>query len=219
MKVSILMLTYNAPRYVKKSIQTLKKNTEGIDYELIVVDNASEEKTKKLLNKLKEKGMIDKLVFNDKNELFAGGNNIAAKYADKDAKFYLLLNSDVKIKNKNWLKRLVDLHPGRGISSYGVVLSEPVRADGYCLLINKDLYDAHQLDEEFQWWWSVTKLEAEILNEGNKIIAVRNHENDIHHYGGKSGKGFKDASGLYPDMDKVKAWFKSGKVEILDTYE
>lgn len=219
MKVSILMLTYNAPRYVKKSIKTLKQNTLGVDYELVVVDNASKNRTKKLLTKLKTKGMIDKLIFNEKNELFAGGNNIAAKYASSDTDFYLLLNSDVKINNKNWLKRLIDLHPGNGIASYGAVLSEPIRADGYCLLINKDIYDFHKLDEEFQWWWSVTKLEAEILNEGNKIIAVKDHENYIHHYGGKSGKGFQDALGLYPDMNKIKSWFKDGKVEILDTYQ
>lgn len=62
MKVSIVMLTYNAHRYVKHSICSLKRNTEGITYELVVCDNSSsEKKTKDTLRKLYSKGYIDNL--------------------------------------------------------------------------------------------------------------------------------------------------------------
>jgi len=213
MKISILMLTHNAPKYVKKSIMTLRK-TVGINYELVVVDNASDKKTKKLLSNLEQKGLIDKLIFNDNNELFAKGNNIASRYASSESSYYLLLNSDVKIKRKDWLQKLLALHPGEGISSFGSVLSDPIRADGYCLLINKWLYDRYLLDESFEWWWSVTKLEAEVLKEGKKIRAVSNHEKYIHHYGGKSGKGFKDAKGMEIDINEVNSWFTVGAVEV-----
>ena len=101
-------------------------------------------------------------------------------------------------------------------AAYGAVMSEPIRADGYCLLVEKDLYEKFQLDEKFQWWWSVTKLEAQILNEGKKIVAFKNHENMIHHFGGKSGMGYKDAKGMDITIDKVIKWFKNGKVEIIE---
>lgn len=52
MKVSIIMLTYNAPVYVRHSIKSVKNNTIGVDYELIVYDNASSNKTKRVLNTL-----------------------------------------------------------------------------------------------------------------------------------------------------------------------
>lgn len=94
--------------------------------------------------------------------------------------------------------------------------SEPIRADGYCLLINRDLYEKYKLDENYEWWWGVTELESMVLKEGKKIVAVRNHEEYIHHYGGKSGKGFKNAKGMDVDINEVKKWFDGNKVEIID---
>lgn len=216
MKISVLMLTYNAPHYVKKSIVTLKKMTEGVDYELIVVDNNSKHPTIRTLYKLKSRGLIDKLYYNSQNDLFAKGNNIASRLAREDSDYYLLLNSDVEIKSKDWLKKLVDLMPKNGgIVSFGAVQSAPKRADGYCMLINADLYNKYKLDEHFQWWWGVTKLESQVLKEGKAVIAVENHEEYIHHFGGKSGKGFKDATGMDVDMAEVKQWFENGDVKII----
>lgn len=111
------------------------------------------------------------------------------------------------------VEKLINGMSGSG-GAYGAVLSEPIRADGYCLLINKELYAKYQLDENFQWWWSVTKLEAQILNEGGKIVAFKNHENMLHHFGGKSGQGYKDAKGMDISVKDVKEWFHKGCVEI-----
>lgn len=215
-KVSILMLTYNAPRYVKKSIVSLKKLTSNQNYELIVVDNDSKHPTVRTLYKLKSRGLVDKLYYNSNNDLFAKGNNIAARLASEDSDYYLLLNSDVEIKSPNWLDKLIELMPEEGgIASFGAVQSAPKRADGYCMMINADLYNKYKLDEYFQWWWGVTKLESQVLKEGKKVIAVDDHEEYIHHFGGKSGKGFSDATGMDVDMDEVKKWFEDGDVQII----
>lgn len=218
MKISILMLTYNAPNYVFESIKgvnEIKKKTENI--ELIVLDNNSEITTKEVLKELKEKNLIDKLVFNPKNDLFAKGNNLASKYASDTTTHYLLLNSDVKVIDSNCINKLIEIHPKYGgISSFGAVLSNPPRADGYCMLIDKHLYDKYQLDEYFEWWWSITKLQSEILSEGLTIRAVRNHEKYIHHYGGKSGDAWKNAKGMNIEENEVINWFKDkGTVEII----
>lgn len=215
-KVSVLMLTYNAPRYVKKSIVSLKKLTKNSNYELIVVDNDSKHPTIRTLYKLKSQGLIDKLYYNSQNDLFAKGNNIAARLASEDSDYYLLLNSDVEIKSSDWLDKLIELMPEEGgIASFGAVQSAPKRADGYCMMINADLYNKYKLDEHFQWWWGVTKLESQVLKEGKKVIAVDDHEEYIHHFGGKSGKGFSDATGMDVDMDEVKKWFEDGDVKII----
>ena len=220
MKVSILMLTYNAPLYVYKSIKSLKQ-TNNVEYELIVVDNNSNNITKKLLWSLYRKKLINKLYFNNENALFAGGNNLAAKLSDKKSSYICLLNSDIEIKNPSWLENLVNICSDVNVGgvSYGAVEYEPIRADGYCLLMKKDLYTKYQLDEDFQWWWSVTKLEAKILNEGKKIVAFKNHEDMIHHFGGKSGNGYKDAKGMDVSIDEVKKWFKRGKVQIIENVQ
>ncbi|WP_461461028.1 glycosyltransferase family 2 protein [Methanobrevibacter sp.] len=212
MNISILMLTYNAPSYVFKSIRDVHKTKKVTDnLELIVLDNSSKFPTKFILKILKKLGFIDKLVLNPQNDFFARGNNLASQHASNNATHYLLLNSDIKITDINCFNKLSELHPkDGGISSFGAVLSEPKRADGYCMLIDKDLYDKFKLDEDFQWWWSVTKLQSQVLSSGYKIIAVRNHEEYIHHYGGKSGKGFEDVKGMNTDIEIVKGWFEKG---------
>jgi len=220
MKISVLMLTYNAPDYVFESIKGVNEIKEKTDnLELIVLDNNSEPPTKNILKKLKEENLIDKLVLNPKNDLFARGNNLASRYASEDTTHYLLLNSDMKIIDPNCINKLMEIHPTNGgISSFGAVLFEPIRADGYCMLIDKSLYDKYQLDEYFEWWWSITKLQSQILKEGLKIRAVKNHEKYIHHYGGKSGDGWKGATGMDISIDEVINWFKDKKenMEIIE---
>lgn len=225
MKIAILILTHNAPRYVFKTIKSFTKFTAksyyrklDIETELIIVDNKSKFLTRFLLKTLYKKGIIDKLYLNNKNDLFAKGNNIAASLSSSEVTHYLLLNSDIEIKSQDWLEKLTTIYPANeGISSFGAVLTDPIRADGYCMLISKKLYDKYQLDEHYQWWWSVTKLESEILKDGFKINAVNNHEEYLHHFGGKSGKGYKDAKNMNIPLNEVINWFKNtNSVNIID---
>nr|WP_255319581.1 glycosyltransferase [Dendrosporobacter quercicolus] len=210
------MLVHNAPLYTAHSLKTLKQ-AGAEDCELIVLDNASGLKTKKLLTNMQHSGYIDKLVFLNQNTLFAKGNNIAAKLCSANSRYILLLNSDVEIRHKAWLKTLLDLHQ-RGATAFGVCDDYPyTRGDGYCFLIDRDLYDTYQLDEEFEWWWSVTKLQAELLNAGHRVAAVRNHERLLYHYGGKSGRAWKNSKGMQVEGETVVKWFKANSIMLIDS--
>lgn len=214
--ISIIMLTYNAPRFVEHSIMTLTKNTKGVDYELIVLDNNSRMKTKKLLLKLQSKGYITKVILEDRNTFFAKGNNTASKLCAEESTHILLLNSDVEICDKYWLKNLLDKHE-RGAISYGVCEGEPhVRADGYCFLIDKDLYLKYKLDEQFEWWWSVTKLQAQLLKDMYVVKAIKEHDKQLLHYGGMSGKAWKSSKGMQVEGQEVKEWFSKYNVNVID---
>jgi glycosyltransferase involved in cell wall biosynthesis len=215
MLISIIILTYNAPKYVFKTLYSLNK-TENINYEVIVVDNKSGLLTKILLVILKIFGYIDKIALLSENTLFAKGNNIGSRLISNDSDYILLLNSDVKIIDKCWLKKLSNKHK-KGIISYGVVESNPIRADGYCFLINTNLYQKYELDESFEWWWSITKLQTQILKEGHDVIAIKNHDNYIVHYGGKSkNKDLNDVKGMDIEIDEIMSWFKDNKIKIID---
>ncbi|POE02267.1 glycosyltransferase family 2 protein [Pectobacterium odoriferum] len=57
-KISIFILTHNAPIYVEETISSLNKITRKEDLEhveIVVLDNASEQETVNLLHSLKEK--------------------------------------------------------------------------------------------------------------------------------------------------------------------
>ena len=197
-KISILILTFNAIGYVYKTLDSLQRLTPDIDYEVIVVDNNSRLELKLSLPLMLKRGWIDKLCLLNYNSLFAEGNNVASRLARPDATHFLLLNSDIEIRDPNWLKVLLNSHE-EGITSYGVVPSNPIaRVDGYCFLIDKPLYQKHLLDESHQWWWAITKLQA------------------LHHFGGKSGKGFKKAKGMDINPDEVIGWFNNKSIEIVD---
>lgn len=215
------MLTHNAPSYVYHSIMDVNKTKkETPDLELIVLDNASKFKTRLILRILKAFGLIDKLILNPRNDLFAKGNNLASQHASEDTTHYLLLNSDIKVNNPSCFNKLMELHPkDGGISSFGAVLKDPIRADGYCMMIDKFLFDKYKLDEDFEWWWSITKIQSQILTEGYKIRAVRNHDDYIYHYGGKSGKGFKDAKGMDIKLSEVISWFDNRKENVEVIYD
>jgi glycosyltransferase involved in cell wall biosynthesis len=216
-KISIIMLTYNASKYVRQSVESLAEKTVGVDYELIVVDNHSRLYTRHLLNRLKKQDKIHKLLFNKKNLLFAGGNNAGTRLCDAKSTHYLLLNSDILIYNKDWLKKLLEICPTGGISAYGLVENKPVRADGYCMLVAKETYDKYKLDEHYQWFWSITKLEAMVLRDGKRIVAVKNHEAMLHHFGGKSGNAYRGAQGMNEDMNVIYNWFdQCNHIEIID---
>lgn len=214
-KISILMLTHNAPKYVKLTIDTLRKHTKNIDYELVVLDNDSRASTRILLKYLKKRKLIDKLVLSSYNTLFAAGNNILTSVADKRSDYFLLLNSDIEIKDDEWLERLLDIHK-QGITSYGIVNTEPYRVDGYCYLIDADLYRTYPLDEKnFQWFWAITKQQANLLTQGYSVQGIEEHEKYLHHFGGKSGGDFQGADGMETPADVTKKWFKGKRPTFL----
>jgi GT2 family glycosyltransferase len=213
-KVSILMLTHNAPKYVERSIRTLAAYTQNVPYELVVVDNASKRPTRYCLLGLQTEGLIDRLVLLEYNSLFAGGNNIAASNAAPDSTHFLLLNSDIEVRHPEWLARLLEGHR-RGITAYGVV-DQPLRVDGYALLIDADLYRTFKLDENHQWFWAVTKLQARLLANGYAVQGIAEHERYLHHFGGKSGKAFRSAAGLVVSQDQLARWFGGRTIQVLD---
>ena len=125
----------------------------------------------------------------------------------------LLLNSDVEIRDPPCRRRLLDCHE-EGVSSYGLVSGNPVaRVDGYCFLIDSHLYRTFKLDEEYQWWWSVTKLQAAVLNEGYRVKGYFDHDDQIYHFGGRSGPAFKCAKGMDEDGEKIVSWFNGMDID------
>ncbi len=214
-EVAILMLTHDAPEYVELSIRSLTEKTRDVNYKLIVVDNASEQTTRNLVKHLHSEGLIHTFHLSDHNSMFAEGNNIAARLAPKSATHFLLLNSDVEIRNRSWLTRLLAIHK-RGASAYGAVLHSPVRADGYCFLIDADLYRSYPLNERYQWWWSVTAQQATLLRNGFSVQAYAEHEEYLHHFGGKSGNPAPMAAGSEVTSEQARCWFEGHKVNIID---
>ena len=103
-KASIIVLTYNNLHLTKLCVDSIFRNTTWPNFELIIVDNASKDATRDYLKKLEEQHENVKLILNDHNEGFAGGNNQGIRLATGE--YIEPLNNDT-IVTHGWLARLI----------------------------------------------------------------------------------------------------------------
>ncbi len=113
-KVSIVVLTYNALEFTRQCVDSLLEHT-GARHELIFVDNASTDGTVDYLNEIASRHDQMQVIANDSNLGFAAGNNVGM--AEATGRHLILLNSDTVV-TEGWVERLVrtaDAHPRAGL--------------------------------------------------------------------------------------------------------
>lgn len=102
--LSIIILSYNTSDLtvgcIKSIFDNYREEIASKDLEVIVVDNASKDRS--VYNLLKIKNI--KLVQNKKNLGFAEGSNIGSAHAGGE--YLLFLNSDTRVKEKGFLKMI-----------------------------------------------------------------------------------------------------------------
>jgi len=112
MDLSILMVSYNTRELTVECLRSVFRETNSISYEVIVVDNASNDGSAQTISQDFPKV---RLMFSEKNIGFARANNLAARYATGE--YLLLLNPDTVILNRA-IEKLLEFartHPDAGI--------------------------------------------------------------------------------------------------------
>jgi len=102
MDLSIIILNYKTQGLVKQCIKNVREATDNLDYEIIVVDNGSNDGCEKMM---KENFSEIKFIQTGKNLGFAAGNNRGIKEAN--GKYVMLLNPDITVLD-NSIKKMVD---------------------------------------------------------------------------------------------------------------
>lgn len=93
MDVSIIIVNYNTLQLTRNCINSVFDKTKGLEFEVILVDNASSDGSKEYF----EKDERIKYIYNSKNVGFGRANNLGYKYAKGD--YIFLLNSDTLLLN------------------------------------------------------------------------------------------------------------------------
>lgn len=101
MDVSVIIINYNTMQMTSECIDSVIANTSDIKYEIILVDNASNDGSKEFFQ---DDNRV-KYIYSDINRGFGAGNNLGVKHAC--GKYIFLLNSDTLVKN-NAIKMLYD---------------------------------------------------------------------------------------------------------------
>ena len=90
--LSVIVVNYNTSTFLRDCLQSVFEQTRGLDYEVIVVDNASWDGSRELLQREFPKV---RTIFNSENKGFAAANNQAIRVAQ--GRYVLLLNSDTRV--------------------------------------------------------------------------------------------------------------------------
>jgi len=119
-EVSIIIPVWNRPDLIEACLFSIVKNTKG-DYEVIVVDNNSDESTKRVLSSFRNL----KIITNTENKWFVEGCNQGSEAAR--GQYLLFLNSDTEV-TPGWLDSLVQV--AETYPRCGAVGAKLVRLDG-----------------------------------------------------------------------------------------
>ncbi|WP_107839187.1 glycosyltransferase [Metasolibacillus meyeri] len=101
-KVSVVIVTYNNWTYTKQCLESLIRNNEYPNVEIIIIDNASTDETKVQLARINNANI--KVMFSPINLGFAGGNKVGCNLATGE--YIILLNNDTIVTPK-WIEKLI----------------------------------------------------------------------------------------------------------------
>lgn len=93
MDVSIIIVNYNTKDLTKNCIESIKKYTQNINYEIILIDNASTDGSKDFFTVYHDILYL----YSEENIGFGRANNLGVKYAG--GTFLFFLNSDTILKD------------------------------------------------------------------------------------------------------------------------
>jgi GT2 family glycosyltransferase len=142
MQVSIIIVSYNTNLLLKNCIDSILKHTYNIEYEIIVIDNASSDFTEQIITNLYP---LVKFISLTKNYGFSKANNEGIKISKGEYVFFLnsdtiLLNNAIDIYYSFYIENELKLK----IGTIGSVLkdfnSQITNSYGYFPSIRSELY-------------------------------------------------------------------------------
>lgn len=110
-KLTVVIVSYNVREYLVQCIESVRKTLEGIDGEIVVVDNCSKDDT---VSYLQSHDLGIRLIANQENVGFARANNQAIRQSESE--YVLLLNPDTVVYEQTIRSCIdfMDAHPEAG---------------------------------------------------------------------------------------------------------
>jgi len=131
-KVSILIPTRDQAHLLRQCVESLLRNTVYPNYEILLIDNGSEDPdAKNLLLGYQAKGL--KVIRDEEPFNYSRLNNLGSKMAQ--GSLLLLLNNDVEAIDKNWLENMVRHICQPGVGAVGAKLLYPDGTNQHCGVI------------------------------------------------------------------------------------
>lgn len=145
-QVSIIVVHHNKPEYLNICLQSIHAMSNLNNYEVIVVDNASDQETQEYLDVLQEEGI--KVIRNSQNEYWSKAANQGVAVADPHSNYFIFLHADTVILDPAWIDVMVNLSEGRSaglvgtsLHSYYIQKQQVNFVQEYCMLISRKCWE------------------------------------------------------------------------------
>ena len=125
MKTSIIIVNYNTAEVLKKCIESVFKFENSADFEIIIVDNFSQDKSKENIDNLRMQYKNVSSFILDKKESFSGANNIGFNKCSSE--YVLIMNPDI-ILNGPVLNNLLEKF--KSVKNLGAISPALTGTDG-----------------------------------------------------------------------------------------
>jgi len=107
LEASIVVLCHNDAHYLENCAKSIFRNTKGLRYELILVDNNSKDNAAQIMKRIKKSAPCPvKIIRTGENLFFSGGNYRGLKACS--GRYVMYLNADTLVP-PGWLKGMIDL--------------------------------------------------------------------------------------------------------------
>lgn len=121
--VSIIIPTHNGLSLLSRCIDTIKKKSSYSNYEILIVDNRSDDRaTLEYIDYLAKNGVAQILKYNFPFN-YSAINNFAANIAKGE--FFCLMNNDIEVISEGWLEEMVSQAARPNIGAVGGMLYYP----------------------------------------------------------------------------------------------
>jgi len=161
-KVAIIISTYNQEKILEKCLRSVYEKTDYKNYKIYFIDDSGKgnvgDKIRKRFNKIN-------ILTNKKNLGFSKSYNLGIKEALKrdNPDYFLLLNDDTKIVDRNWLKKMVEV--GESDKKIGILGCQIIYPDGSLQWVVKKSKIKHfkqkgnfEKDNEIEKNWQVSDI-------------------------------------------------------------
>ena len=186
--VAIIILHFNGEKDTIECLKSIEQlSTNRYQLSVIVVDNGSKEKFKVQSSKFK-------VIRNEENLGFAGGNNVGIRYAlDNKADYILTLNNDTLV-DKNLINQLLEVAESE--SKIGIVAPKIYFAKGF--EFHKDRYK--ELEKGKVLWY------AGGIMDWNNVLGVHRgvDEVDVGQYESAYETDFASGCSMFVKREVVK---------------
>lgn len=130
-EIVFVILHYLLKDETIRCVESIRKNVDSNNYEIIIVDNASTNGTGEELKLLYEAEINITVLINKENLGFSRGNNIGFRYAKEkwNPEYVVLLNNDVQLLEQHFLEKLRQDYQKREFAVLGPLI---MTKDGKC---------------------------------------------------------------------------------------